>query len=68
MKTMFLGDAMSKLDGLDVFVKVAELGSFSAAAEQLQVSKAHVSRQVSRLEARLGVQLFERSTRRVALT
>ena len=68
MKTMFLGDAMSKLDGLDVFVKVAELGNFSAAAEQLQVSKAHVSRQVSRLEARLGVQLFERSTRRVALT
>lgn len=59
---------MSKLDGLDIFVKVAELGNFSAAAEQLQVSKAHVSRQVSRLETRLGVQLFERSTRKVALT
>lgn len=59
---------MSKLDGLDIFVKVAELGNFSAAAEQLQVSKAHVSRQVSRLEERLGVQLFERSTRKVALT
>ena len=56
------------LQGLDIFIAVAELNSFSQAAAQLQVSKAHVSRQVTALEQRLGVSLFLRSTRQVTLT
>nr|WP_256489292.1 LysR family transcriptional regulator [Pleionea sp. CnH1-48] len=53
---------------MDVFVQVAEVGSFSQAARRLRVSKAHVSRQISRLEERLGQQLVLRTTRRVSLT
>lgn len=58
----------SQLDGLDTFARVAEYKSFSRAAEAIGASKAHVSRQITRLEARLGVQLFRRSTRSVVLT
>ncbi len=58
----------NRLDNLDTFVKVATLQGFSRAAEKLNVSKAHVSRQINRLEKRLGAQLFKRSTRNVVLT
>lgn len=53
---------------LEVLVLVAEQGSLSAAARQLGVSPSAVSKTMSRLEARLGVQLLLRSTRRVQLT
>lgn len=53
---------------ISVFVRVARCMSFSGAAAELQVSNATVSRQVARLEKRMGVQLLERSTRKVALT
>ncbi|GKS92107.1 LysR family transcriptional regulator [Acidovorax sp. SUPP2539] len=53
---------------LEVLVLVAERGSLSAAARQLGVSPSAVSKAMSRLEARLGVQLLQRSTRRVLLT
>ncbi|WP_218243649.1 LysR family transcriptional regulator [Comamonas fluminis] len=53
---------------LEVFVKVAEKGSFSAAARQLGVSPSAVSKIVARMESRLGAQLVLRSTRRVQLT
>ncbi|WP_311222929.1 MULTISPECIES: LysR family transcriptional regulator [unclassified Acidovorax] len=53
---------------LEVLVIVAERGSLSAAARQLGVSPSAVSKTMSRLEARLGVQLLQRSTRRVQLT
>ena len=53
---------------LEVFVKVAEKGSFSAAARQLGVSPSAVSKIVARMESRLGAQLLLRSTRRVQLT
>ncbi|HSV51607.1 MAG TPA: LysR family transcriptional regulator [Burkholderiaceae bacterium] len=56
------------LNGLLVFAAVAETGGFTAAADQLGVAKAKVSLDVSRLEAQLGVSLFSRTTRRVALT
>jgi DNA-binding transcriptional LysR family regulator len=50
------------------FVRVAELGSFSAAATQLGMTPSAVSRQVSRLEKELGVQLIRRTTRQLRLT
>ncbi len=53
---------------LEVFVQVAEKGSFSAAARQLGVSPSAISKIVARLEARLGTQLLLRSTRKVQLT
>ena len=53
---------------LEVFVQVAEKGSFSAAARQLGVSPSAISKIVARMEARLGAQLVLRSTRRVQLT
>lgn len=50
------------------FVAVAEAGSFTAAADRLTVAKSAVSRKVSALERRLGVQLIRRTTRRLSLT
>lgn len=56
------------LGSIELFCKTAELASFTAAAAQAGVTQAAVSRAVSRLEERLGVQLFVRSTRSVRLT
>ncbi len=56
------------LDALRAFVKVAELGSFTRAAEQLSCPKARVSEQVRRLERDVGGALFTRTTRVVRLT
>ncbi|MBS1156083.1 MAG: transcriptional regulator, LysR family [Proteobacteria bacterium] len=59
---------MDRLDAMHLFVRVAELGSFSAVAQQLGVARSVVTRQVAALEAHLGVKLMVRSTRRLALT
>ncbi|WP_085718610.1 LysR family transcriptional regulator [Pseudomonas sp. B28(2017)] len=59
---------METLGNLLSFVRSAESGSFSAAARRLGLTPAAVSRNVAQLEANLGVQLFQRSTRRVTLT
>lgn len=56
------------LNALTIFVAVADSGSFTAAAEQLNVAKAKVSIQINRLEQQLGTALFTRTTRKVALT
>lgn len=59
---------MDHLSGMAVFAKVVEARSFTAAAEQLGLSKSAVSKQVSRLEDRLGIRLLNRTTRRLSLT
>src|SRR5512140_441971 len=56
------------LDALRVFVKVAELASFTRAAEQLGMPKARASARVLALEAELGVRLLQRTTRTVRTT
>lgn len=56
------------LGALRTFVKVAELASFTRAAEQLGMPKARVSTTVQQLEADLGTRLFHRTTRSVRLT
>lgn len=57
-----------RLKGIEVFVALAEAGSFTAAAERLHLTTSAVSKTIARLEARLGARLFERTTRRLALT
>ena len=56
------------LIGLDAFLAVAEKRSFRAAGELLRVTPSAVSQTVAKLEDRLGLQLFARTTRSVALT
>ncbi len=51
-----------------VFARVAELGSFSRAAERLGLPKSTVSRRIAGLEARIGERLLLRTTRRQSLT
>jgi len=59
---------MDKFEDLQAFVAVVEAGSFTAAAERLDIAKSAVSRRVSALEERLGVQLLRRTTRTLNLT
>ena len=59
---------MPRLDEMEVFAEVAEAEGFSAAAGRLNLSKSAVSKQVGRLEDRLGVRLLNRTTRRLSLT
>jgi DNA-binding transcriptional LysR family regulator len=59
---------MLDVNHLFMFSKVAQAGSFSAAARALGVPKSNVSRAVALLEAELGARLFQRTTRKVTLT
>ncbi|AKJ03696.1 DNA-binding transcriptional LysR family regulator [Archangium gephyra] len=61
-------EKLGNLRGIIEFVAAAEAGSFSAAARQLGVSVAHVSRRVAALERDLGVQLLKRNSRSSVLT
>lgn len=59
---------MSALETMQVFARVAELASFTQAADSLGMTKASVSIAVQQLEGRLGVRLLHRTTRKVTLT
>ncbi|WP_373020523.1 LysR family transcriptional regulator [Thiomicrorhabdus sp.] len=59
---------MDNLSDIAVFVKVVDCGSFTSAAEQLELSKSVVSKYVTRLEEQLGVRLLHRTTRKLSLT
>jgi len=59
---------MDTLDGMRTIIAAVETGSFTAASERLRMSKALVSKYVGEVEQQLGVRLFNRSTRRLALT
>lgn len=59
---------MNQLEAMRIFVRVAELGSFTQAADGLGLPKASVSTAVKQLEAELGARLLHRTTRRVQLT
>lgn len=59
---------MDKLDAMQTFVRVAEAGSFTAVADQLQVARSVITRQIAALEKQLRVKLITRSTRSLTLT
>ncbi len=59
---------MDRLQAMHIFVRVAELGSFSAVAHQQGVARSVVTRQIAALEEHLGIKLMVRSTRRLTLT
>lgn len=59
---------MDRLGAITVFRRVVELGAFAAAARDLNLSNAAVSKHVAALEAHLGAQLLNRTTRRLSLT
>ncbi|MBC3423535.1 MULTISPECIES: LysR family transcriptional regulator [unclassified Pseudomonas] len=59
---------MDRFQEMQVFVRIAERGSFSQAAEDLQIPRATVTNLIKRLEQRLGVRLLERTTRHVRMT
>ncbi|WP_434621576.1 LysR substrate-binding domain-containing protein [Azospirillum sp. B2RO_4] len=59
---------LERLTGLIAFARAGSLGSFTAAARSLSISPSAVSKSVQRLEQRLGVSLFTRTTRSLALT
>jgi DNA-binding transcriptional LysR family regulator len=56
------------LNGIGVLAAVVRSGNFATAATALNISQPGVSRAIARLEARLGIRLFERTTRKVSLT
>ncbi len=59
---------MENFSSIECFVRSAEVGSFAEAARRLSLTPAAVGKSVAKLEARLGVRLFQRSTRRLTLT
>ncbi|HEV7370068.1 LysR family transcriptional regulator [Arenibaculum sp.] len=59
---------MDRLGAMELFVRIVDGGSFSAAAEQLGMSRALASRVILRLEERLGTRLLNRTTRRLSPT
>jgi DNA-binding transcriptional LysR family regulator len=65
---MFMSFDERMLNGMGVLSAIVDSGSFAAASEALDMSQSGVSRSVARLEGRLGIRLFDRTTRSVTLT
>lgn len=59
---------MAHFDEIQAFIQIVQHGSMTAAADHLGVAKSAISRRLSELEDRLGVELFHRSTRKLTLT
>lgn len=59
---------MNKITALNVFRRVVEMGTFKAAADDLHLSQAAVSKNINELEAYLGIALINRTTRRLSVT
>ncbi len=59
---------MERLGGISIFVEAVDAGGFSAAAERLNLSRSAVGKTIAKLEQRLGVRLFHRTTRTQSLT
>ena len=59
---------MDRLDAMRLFTRIVELASFTAAADDLNLPRATVTHTIKRLEAQLGTQLLQRTTRRVHTT
>ena len=59
---------MDRLEAMRLYTRIVELGSFTAAADDLDLPRATVSHAIKRLESRLGAQLLQRTTRRVSTT
>ena len=59
---------LDRVTSMQVFVRVAALGSFSAAGRALDLSQTMVTKHVAALEERLGIKLLHRSTRKLVLT
>lgn len=59
---------MDRLRSMEIFLAVAEAGSFAGAATRLSLPRSSVTRAIKKLEAHLGVELIRRSTRRFDLT
>ncbi len=64
----FIVRIMETFSSIECFVRSAEVGSFAEAARRLSLTPAAVGKSVAKLEARLGVRLFQRSTRSLTLT
>jgi LysR family transcriptional regulator, regulator for bpeEF and oprC len=61
-------NAMDRLEAMRLYTRIVELGSFTAAADDMNLPRATVTHAIKRLEARLGAQLLQRTTRRVRAT
>jgi DNA-binding transcriptional LysR family regulator len=59
---------MDRLEAMRLYTRIVELGSFTAAADDLNLPRATVTHAIQRLEVRLGAQLLQRTTRRVRTT
>ncbi|ALD92820.1 LysR family transcriptional regulator [Cupriavidus gilardii CR3] len=58
-------NGMDRFDALQLFTRIVELGTFSGAANALNIPRATATHAIKELEARLGVRLLERTTRQV---
>lgn len=59
---------LDRFSGIDAFVATAKAGSFTIAAQELNMTPSGVAKSVTRLEARVGLKLLHRTTRRLTLT